>query len=287
MWRWPVLVVCFAPLGAACSAGSGSLPASGVAAPAAVAGAKLPPVVYASNFLNGTIYAYRISGSDKQPVQVIRGLESSIGFFVDRARHLYVSQQGKVLEFSTSGQQIRTYDDSAHDPLGVAKCPNGTLYAANAEFNTISVYAHGSTTPTSTIVDYGAQVFHLACDRKNDVFVTVGGKSGQVDEFPAGSTQPVNLPISLFFPEGIQADDAGDVVVANSASIDFYHVGDSQPFKSIAVPGGALELAFERGDAQVWETNGTNLLRYAVATGKLTKTISGSYFGGLATSPSD
>lgn len=263
-------------------------PPTGDAAPVAVpAGATLHAVVYATNFYNGDVYAYRSSGSNKRPVQTIGGLGPTLGLFVDGDRNLYVAQQGAVLEFSSRGKRIRTYDDSGHDPLGVAKCPNGTLYAANSEGGTISVYAPGATAPTGTIVDLNAQVFHLACDAKNDIFVTVGGKPGQVDEFTSDSTQPVNLPISLPFPEGVQVDTAGDVVVANSASIDFYHVGESKAFKSIAVRGGALELSFERGDRQIWETNGSNLNRYSLATGKLTDGIRGSGFGGLAASPPD
>ena len=275
--------LCLLMLVSACSGAAPAVPATH----AAQAAVSQPALVYASDFLSGNVYAYRSSSPDKQPVFTIHGLGASLGLFVDPARHLYVAQQNAVLEFSGSGRQIKTYDDSGHDPLGVAKCPNGALYAANSEGDTISVYAHGATKPTETLVDGGTQVFHLACDTKDDVFVTVGGKPGQVDEFPSGSTQPVNLPIALSFPEGIQADLAGDVVVAASGSIDFYHVGSSQPFKSIAVAGGVLELSFERGDKQIWATGGTGLERYAVATGKLTDKIPGSNFGGLAASPPD
>ena len=287
MGRLVAVSLSLAVLAYACSGRPQTLPASGTAAMAVPMGAKHRSLVYASDFLSGNVYPYRSSGRDKQPVQTIRGLSASLGLFVDRARHLYVAQQSDVLEFSSSGQPIKTYGDPGHDPLGVAKCPNGILYVANSEGDTISVYARGSTQPTGTLVDNGAQVFHLACDTKNDLFVGVGGKPGQVDEFPAGSTQPTNLPIHLVFPEGIQADVAGDVVVAASNSVDFYHVGASQPFKSIAVPGGVLELAFERGDTQLWVTGGSRLERYAVATGKRTDVIPGSNFGGLAASPPD
>jgi DNA-binding beta-propeller fold protein YncE len=284
VWRHIAVCLCFASMTSACAGAPTALPVNGTASTAR-GEAKQPALVYASNFLNGDVYAYRSSGRDKHPVQTIRGLSASIGLFVDRARHLYVAQQSTVLEFSSTGQQIKTYDDAGHSPLGVAKCPSGTLYVANSEGDTISVYAHGATQPTGTIVDGGTQVFHLGCDTKNDLFVSVGGKKGQVDEFPAGSAQPVNLPIHLAFPEGIQADAAGDVVVAASSSIDFYHVGDRDPFRSIAVKGGVLEISFERGDTEVWATGGNGLERYEVATGRRTDRISGSNFGGLAASP--
>jgi hypothetical protein len=250
------------------------------------------PVLYVSDFLSGVVDVYPQRGHNQQPIRRISGLTASLGLFVDRRRNLYVSQSqfnGSVLEFAPGGSvPIKTYDDAGHIPSGVARCPNGTLYVTNVDGNTISVYAHGSTEPTKTLLDNGDQVFSIACDRASDIFVTIAGKQFQVDEFAADGSGPTNLPIQLDFPEGIQIDKAGDVVVANGSggAVEFYRVGDSTPFRSIAMPRGSLQLSFDRNDSSLWVSTGSDVERYSLRTGNLTDVISISP-GGLAASPAD
>jgi hypothetical protein len=250
------------------------------------------PVLYVSDFSSGRVNVYLQRGHNQQPIRRINGLTASLGLFVDRRRNLYVSQSqfnGRVLEFAPGGSlPMKTYDDAGHIPQGVARCPNGTLYVTNVDGNTISVYAHGSTKPTKTLVDNGVQVFSIACDGASDIFVTVGGKQFQVDEFAADGSGPTNLPIQLAFPEGIQIDEAGDIVVANGSggAVEFYHVGDSTPFRSIAMPSGSLQLSFDHNDSSLWVSTGSDVERYSVRTGNLTDVLSINA-GGLAASPAD
>ena len=257
------------------------------------------PLLYASDFLSGNVYVFPQAGKNQHSIASLTGLTPTIGLAVDKRRHLFVSQQGGVLEFAEGGSQpIRTFADTGHDPGGVAICPNGTLYVANSEGVTISVYAKGATNPTGLLQADG-QVFHLACDAASDVFVTEAGGSakrdessgwGQVDEFLANGSGPIDLPIMLGFPEGIAIDRAGDVVVADAFNnvLAFYHVGDSTPFRTLAVPGSPIELAFTDNDRAVWVTAHYEIERYAVATGRLTDSITTlPDAGGLAVSPSD
>ncbi|MBV9647436.1 MAG: hypothetical protein JO043_08240 [Candidatus Eremiobacteraeota bacterium] len=242
-------------------------------------------MIYALAEFNSDVYGF--SERPGHPLVVtLKGLRQPADIFVDAARHVYVSDGGTVVEFSALGKPLQTFSDAGHNADGIALCPNGTLFVANSEGDTISVYAGGSTQPTGTIVDAGTQVFHLACDSKSDLFATIGGKPGQVDEFPAQGSGPVNLPIHVFFPEGIAIDRADDVVVANRASIDFYRVGDSKPFKKIRVDGAALDVAFEANDRRIWATTDNGLDRFSVSTGSRIDSISGT-FGFIAASPRD
>jgi len=249
------------------------------------------PTLYISDFFSGVVEIYAQKGHDQRPIGSITGLGASLGLFVDERRHFYISQAGgaAVLEFAPGGTTPeKIYDDAGHLPQGVTRCPNGTLYVSNVDGDTISVYAHGSTEPTRTLVDSGVQVFSLACDAASDLFVTVGGKQYQVDEFIAGSSEAVNLPISLTFPEGIQIDRAGDIVVADGAggSVEFYHVGDATPFYSIKVPNGSFQLSFDRDDAYLWVTTANDVERYAVSSGRMADAIALTA-GALAASPAD
>jgi sugar lactone lactonase YvrE len=287
----PFAVVALAALLGSCD---GSGPPSGTPESASAVASQTheprPSVIYGSDFLNGKVYAYSQKGHGHEALWTIQGLQPSIGLFVDERRHLYVAQTGAVVEFAPGATKpAKTYDDAGHDAAGVARCPNGTLYVANSDGATISVYANGSTEPTGILDDKGTQVFHLACDSANDVFVTVAGKAGQVDEFVAGSTEATNLPISLDFPEGIAIDRAGDVVVANAGkgAVEFFHVGSSEPFEAIAIPHVPLELSFGRNDDAVWVTTNRGLERYRLADGRRTALITTVEFAGIAASPPD
>jgi hypothetical protein len=254
-----------------------------------VAAAKKPPaVLYADNFFGSDVAIFDESGRSQRPISQIGGIDPTLGLFVDSARNLYIAQSSGVLEYALGGSSpIQTFGDPGHIAGDVALCPNGTLYVSN-EDNTVSVYAGGATEPTDTLTDNVFEIFAIACDANNDIFVSEFGKQYQVDEFPAGGSGFVNLPVTTGFPEGLAIDRAGDLVVANTSTVDFYHVGQNSPFKSIAVPSEPLRLSFEQGDKSLWVmTSAGTIQRYAVASGKLTDTISGMETGGIAASPAD
>lgn len=274
----------------ACTVLATSTGGSASARPGGAFAAKPVPILYASAFLNGTIEEYDQSGRSQRPFASIPGLSESIGLAVDSHGNLYVGQSGSVVEFARGANKpLKTYDDGGHQVGGVTVCPNGTLYAANSEGDTLSVYAGGATEPTGTIVIPNGQVFHLACDATNDVFVTVAGGAYEVIEVPANGSGPIGLPIAPYgFPEGIAIDRAGDIVVAqiDDSALAFYHNGQSTPFKTIAVPGEPLEVTFSEHDKTVWAANSTEIFRFTVADGRLTDTIP-LEAGGIAASPED
>ncbi|MBV9027986.1 MAG: hypothetical protein JO311_05175 [Candidatus Eremiobacteraeota bacterium] len=246
---------------------------------------RFSPIIYAIGTYDGTLYGYSQRPGHRLLVKV-GGLTLAADAYVDPSRHVYVSNGASVPEFSGAGKPLQTFDDAGHDADGIALCPDGTLYVANADGNSISEYAHEATKSTGTLVDPGTQVFHLACDSKGDLFVTIGGKPGAVDEFVPGQSAPINLPIRLNFPEGIAVDRHDDVVVANERTIDFYRAGASKPFKQIAVPDSTIDIAFDESDSFVWATTNGGLEKFSVTTGGLTDKISGS-FGFIAASPRD
>lgn len=252
---------------------------------AGVAASRIGPLIYALGEFDNTLYGFS-EHPGHAAIVTIRGVFTAGDVFVDPARRVYVSSGASVLQFSATGKLLNTFDDSGHDANGVTLCPNGTLFVANSEGNTISIYANGSTKPTGTLVDSGTQVFHLACDAGNNLFVTLAGKPGQVDEFPATGSGPVNLPINVDFPEGIAIDRAGDVVVPHGLSIDFYHLGQSQPFKRIHVGATTLDVSFEANDRRIWATTSNGLERFSVASGRYIDGIAGD-LGFIAASPRD
>lgn len=246
---------------------------------------RIGPLIYALGAFDNTLYGFS-EHRGHAAVVTVKGIATAGDVFVDPARRVYVSSGATVLQLSPTGKLLNTFDDTGHDANGVTLCPNGKLFVANSEGNTISIYANGSTEPTGTLVDSGTQVFHLACDAGNNLFVTLAGKPGQVDEFPATGSGPVNLPINVDFPEGIAIDRAGDVVVPNGLSIDFYHVGQNRPFKRIHVGASTLDVSLEANDRRIWATTSNGLQRFSVASGRYLDGIAGD-LGFIAASPRD
>ena len=205
---------------AACSAG-GAPSSTQPASPLLTRGEK-KSVVYISLAASNSIAAFQLNG--KRIGTIAKDVNYPQGIFVDALGTLYVANRGSndVLEFkrgaSTPFEILR---DGQRQPEGVTVCPDGTVYVANIGGD-IAVYAHGSRTPTGKLTYDGGGVFFFAtCDAQNNVFGTlVLGTTGTVAEFPGGHQKgATQLPI--FFggnPSGIQADSAGNLLVAGQGA---------------------------------------------------------------------
>ena len=126
------------------------------------------------------------------------GVDGPGGLAVDNG-DLYIANSGasNVLQLHL-GSVTRTLDDSGEAPSDVT-VSHGTVYVANIftfpslEAGSISVYEHGSITPTATLSSPSFfQVIGVKVDGGGDVFVNNNRKffsRGQVIEFKAGSSR--------------------------------------------------------------------------------------------------
>jgi hypothetical protein len=150
---------------------------------------------------------------------------------------LYVYKPGASTPF-------RTLTGVTHIPVGVAIDSDGTAYVTDENEGTgeVLVFAPGSNTPTSTLLDAnGSCCGWVAIDQHHNLFFTYQAKSGPggaVDEFVHGSTTPKSLGLTLATsPGGILVLKDDTIIVTEQgitasnlpAKIDTFKKGATSP----------------------------------------------------------
>jgi hypothetical protein len=182
------------------------------------------PLAYISDFSNNFVAVFDRNGT--QVGAITSGLVNPEGLFVDKRRNLWVANRfgGNVLEFARGATSpSKTLTDSAGSPADVTICPNGTIYVSNIldtgqQSGSIQVYAHGSTSPTGTLVYSGqGENYFVTCDAAGNVFTTLyltpNGFVGVVEYKGGNQSGATALPIFLGFPGGIKPNNAGNLLV--------------------------------------------------------------------------
>jgi hypothetical protein len=122
-------------------------------------------------------------------------------------------------------------------PQGLAIDAAGTLYVANPDNATVTIYPAGSVTPSLTLSQDLTVPTAVAVDSKGNVWVSneEGGDAGSVVEFPAGKTTPSTV-ISGLNPLGVAVDSKRNLYVENynstEAFVSVYPPGATKPSKS-------------------------------------------------------
>ncbi|MBV9102482.1 MAG: hypothetical protein JO060_02770 [Candidatus Eremiobacteraeota bacterium] len=188
-------------------------------------------IVYAVSY-DLSIYMYDQEHNAKMPCGSVTGFKNPQGIFVDRHRNLWVADQAAhaVYEFAPGNPTpIKTLQDTVGSPVDVAvNDRTNTAYVSNfvqgnSQPGAIEVYAHGSTTPTSTLTDpYMTYAFYDALDDQGNLYVTflhTNGPTGVggVDEWIGGSGTAMNLGITLQAPGGIQTTSTGALLICDQA----------------------------------------------------------------------
>ena len=258
---------------AACSAG-GTPSVTQPAAQLLTRSAK-KPLVYISLATSNSIAAFQLNG--KRIGTISTDVNYPQGLFVDAHGTLYVANRGSsdVLEFKRGASTpFAILRDGQKQPEDVTVCPSGTVYVANISGG-IAVYAHGSGTPTGKLNYEGGLFFFATCDAQGNVFGTlVLGTTGTVAEFPGGRQKgATQLPI--FFggnPAGIQADNAGNLLVAGQGDgvEEFTEAG--QPTGLQITTAGLNEITLSPDGTLLLGSSANGALQYTFPGGTLDRT---------------
>ena len=132
------------------------------------------------------------------------------------------SNTGAIEIYSASGQTqppIGSITNGIAIPQGIATDTAGNLYVANSGANTVTVYAPGQTTPSTTYSSGIGTPYDVTVGKDGTVYVanafaTVSG-AGSVTEYPAGNTYP-SLTITNAGQNAVAAalDSANNLYVA-------------------------------------------------------------------------
>lgn len=124
---------------------------------------------------------------------------------------LYVSSLSGSVSFYTypQGKLVGTLTDSDGEG-GLCSDRQGNVYVPSPEYARVTVYAHGGTTPTATLVDDSGPL-ECAVDPKSGDLAT-SSEAGVLEIYPGGGGTPASYSIvgvaALFF---CTYDDKGDV----------------------------------------------------------------------------
>jgi hypothetical protein len=153
---------------------------------------------------------------------------------------------------------FRVMHDANHSPRDVAVGSSGSVFTANYD-GTISVYAPGSNTPTSTLTDSDAlQNMYLALDAHENVYMTFVSKttgSGAVAEFKNGSANPIDLGLKglTAYVASIAIANNGNIVVCNqTVGILTYAPGRKSPISKIKATSDWVPIALNKRNSQIY-----------------------------------
>lgn len=196
-------------------------------------------LLYVSSGESNVVNVYDASETNQNPIGQLGGFNLPQGLYVDGRKNLWVTNtnQQTVVAYKRAGIfPFKTLVDPSGFPSDVCGQPSGsTLYTVDINGTsgygqTVNVYAHGSTSPTSSMTDPNAvNLLFCAVDGHGNVFVSLNNSSdyscttcGEIDEFKHGQTTPTVLITGLYYPLGIAFDRYNSLVIADAYAYELY-----------------------------------------------------------------
>jgi hypothetical protein len=217
-------------------------------------------LAYVCNLGAGEVDVFRQHGKNQQPIATItNGILGPGGLTTDRKGNLYVADEGPIggtwtVQVYAPGatSPTKSYTTDLSSPTDTAVAKDGTIYIAN--FNGLSngwvtVYPKGNVLKEYRLSDFsGGAPLSVALDKKENLYVLYDVDNGSaVNEYSPGGKTGTNLNLAFSSGGGIQVDPAGNILVAqqlNPSEILIFPPGQTQPSKSISMPGGGEPFNF-------------------------------------------
>jgi hypothetical protein len=203
------------------------------------------PLLYVSGATCSCVLIYSQRGHDQAPIGMFTGIINPRGLFVAREGETYIANSNAhvvlIYEEAMTKAPVVTLTGTEHPSDVTREGNHGTIYVVNQNDaqggpGNISVYAHGSTTPTSHLYTLpNTFIDSVALDEQNNLYAGYGDPIGvaQIDEFKHGSTHPIQLPTMLGYTGGMEVDETHDLLVADP---DFFN-GQNKPAADILTIG--------------------------------------------------
>jgi hypothetical protein len=187
---------------------------------AACSGGGSPQLSPVSSPINGILGASRLAPARARPL--------AAGWLAPQARAgkalLFVADQSnqRVVIFPQRGKNpapIGDITDAIAGPDGLFVDRKGTLYACNFGNGTVTEYAKGQTTHSTTLTGAGSPKY-VVVGRDGTVYVSNfnASSNGQVLEYAHGSTTPTTTIDFKTFPGGLALDKGNNLYVAYNDS---------------------------------------------------------------------
>jgi hypothetical protein len=257
-------------------------------------------VLYVADQGPNAIDIFSEKGTNQQPIgQITDGVSGPDGIFVDHKRNLYVCNFGNdtVTVYppgATSPSETLTGSSS---PIDVVVDKSGNVFVSNFNGSSngkVLEYLKGQTTPSKTIVQFGAGSFSegLGFDKQGDLYVAFNSAGGGVLEFTPSNPSGTNLGIRVGYVGGMTIDKAGDILLVdqNLPGVDVFAPGQTTPSHQYKPSALVFDLALDKKNKNLYVSDAfqppsVNELSYPAGTvvDTITGTLQSAF--GVATSP--
>jgi secreted PhoX family phosphatase len=293
-----------AAMAAGCSGGAGSVPLAGAPASSARSGwlsplAKQGGQLYVADQPNQRVAIF--SQSSGAPTgQITDAIAGPDGLYIDPSGTLYVCNfgAGTVTEYPKGQTTHSKTLTGTIGPKYVVAGRDGTVYVSDfgdGSHSNLYEYAHGSTTPTTTI-PFTTFPAGVALDTRNKLYVAYSDSTNsdiEVLKFAPGSTKGKNLGIHIKFdnPGGLAFDKKGDLLLDDQSlpGVDVFPPGATSPSQQIKGFSLAYQIALNRKDKHLFVSDpfGPSVEEVAYPAGTPIRSFSSGLAGafGVATSP--
>jgi len=267
------------------------------------------PILYVAQYGSNAIQIYDQAGTNQSPIGTLTSsLSGPWGLFVTGTEDLYVANLAGadvVIFHKGATSPYKTLSDPGELPVIAVVDSTGTVYVANNKTTrggpgSVSVYAGGSTTPTSRLtVPNNIEVLWCALNNHHNLFVgyyKTNHTNGLV-KFVGGAGTAKSADVTIQFPGQMEFDSAQDLVFAdeNASTVNVYELPTKTPVAQYATPSGGtiVGLALTKRSANFYVSDyGTGAVyEFSYPAGVLVDTIStglgtSSPPTGVATDPS-
>lgn len=263
--------------------------------------AKAGKVVYVADQASGAIKIYKQKGTNQSPIgQITSGLSGVDGLATDLQKNLYACNfgNGTVTVYAPGGTTPSKTLTGAGSPIDAVVAKDGTVYVSNFNSGTngaVYGYQNGSTTPTETVVTFGAGSFPegLAIDSKGNLYIAFNTNDGEVLKWTPGDPSTVNLGIHVGYVGGLTTDKNDNLLLVdqNVPGVDVFPPGAVNPSQQITGFHLAFDLALNKKNTELFVTtpfgSPPSVSRVSYPAGTIDDTITSGLSSafGVATSP--
>ncbi len=220
------------------------------------------PLLYVGNDDTNAVDIFPLTGPNQQQIGTIsNGVDGPWGLSLDANDSLYVAngRDGTVtvysygstipsMMYSDVGQALYALADSTGHVFVSGRNDHGLGHVLEFNAGRNRVIAHQQ---------LGYEMDGMAEDGQGNLYVAFRGKAhGSIAEFGPGLSNMQRLRMNIDQPQGLLVDNAGNIVVVESAAdrIDVFPTGATTPSLTLTISanGHLAELAMQNNETTLW-----------------------------------
>jgi hypothetical protein len=225
-------------------------------------------LLYVANDYPFSVDIFPLTGPNQPQIgSITSGVSRPLGLSVDSNKSLYVANEPHL---SYGWGTVTVYPYRSTAPSMTYSKVGRALYAIADSKGHVFVSGQNNWAGVGHILEFnagrnraiarvrlGSETDGMAVDGQDDLYVAYRGKvSGSIAEFGPDLTNRRYLGVSIDQPQGLLVDNAGNIIVVESAAdrIDVFPPGAKTPSVTVAISGigNLAELAMQNSEKTLW-----------------------------------